>query len=173
MMKRRFVLAAIGTLVASRGWAQAAAWSDHRSEEGNFHVQLPGKPTLSTSAVSIGNNETAPVVQAVLGTPGATYQVVYISYPRRISGAASADVLLDTFRNNMASGVSYRGESKLMLGRFPGREFVLVESDASHRAVRLYWIRGKLYQLLVSGKPGIEARPDTRKFFDSFALNTA
>jgi hypothetical protein len=172
-MKRRLVLAGIGTLAASPSRAQAAAWSDYRSEEGNFHVQLPGKPTLSTASVAIGSNETAPVVQAALGTPGATYQVVYISYPRRISGAASADVLLDTFRNNMASGIAYRGESKLTLGRFPGREFVLVESPANHRAVRLYWIRGRLHQLLVSGKPGIEARPDTRKFFDSFALNTA
>ncbi|MBN9087635.1 MAG: hypothetical protein J0J01_12055 [Reyranella sp.] len=128
---------------------------------------------MNATTVSIGNNETAPVAEAVLGTPDATYQVVYTSYPRRISGAASADVLLDTFRNNMASGIAYRGEGKLTLGRFPGREFVLVETAVRHRAVRLYWIRGRLYQLLVTGKPGIEARPDTRKFFDSFALNAA
>jgi hypothetical protein len=111
----------------------------------------------------------------VLGTPAASYQVVYTytSYPRRISSAASTDVLLDTFRTNMASGIAYRGESKLTLGRFPGREFGLVESEARHRAVRLYWIRGRLYQLLVTGKPGIETQPDTRKFFESFALNAA
>jgi len=170
-MKRRFVLAGCAALMAPRAWAQA--WSDYRSEDGNFHVLLPGQPKLNTTAVPIGNNETAPVAEAVLGTPEATYQVVYTSYPRRIAGAASTDVLLDTFRNNMASGIAYRGESKLTLGRFPGREFVLVETDARHRAVRLYWIRGRLYQLLVTGKPGIETRPDTRKFFESFALNTA
>ena len=85
-----------------------------------------------------------------IGTPEATCQVVYTSYPRRISGAASADVMLDTFRNNMASGIAYRGESKPDLGRFRGREFVLVEANARHRAVRLYWIRGRLYQVLVT-----------------------
>ena len=108
--------------------------------------------------------------EAVVGTRGATYQVSYIAYPSRISGAASADVMLDTFRNTMSSGSSYRNETKLTLGRFPGREFTVVESPTRNIAVRIYWIRGKLYQLMVTGAPGIEAKPDTRKFFDSFGL---
>ena len=108
--------------------------------------------------------------EAVVRAPGAAYQMSYIAYPPRISGAASADVMLDTFRNNMSSGHSYRNESKLKLGRFSGREFVVVESPTRNIAVRIYWIRGKLYQLLVSGAPGIEAKPETRKFFDSFGL---
>lgn len=169
-MKRRFALTAVAALTASRAWAQGPAWSDYRSEDGNFHIQLPGKPTVKTADVPIGNSETAPVVEAVLGTPGATYQIVYTSYPRRISGAASADVLLDTFRNNMASGIACKGETKITLGRFPGREFLLVGSEPHQRAVRLYWIRGRLYQLVVTGKPGIEAKAETRKFFDSFDL---
>ena len=108
--------------------------------------------------------------EAVVRAPGAAYQVSYIVYPSRISSAASADVMLDTFRNNMSTGHSYRNESKLTLGRFPGREFTVVESPTRNIAVRIYWIRGKLYQLMVSGAPGIETKPDTRKFFDSFGL---
>lgn len=167
-MKRRLILAAFGVLATTPALAQA--WTDYRSEAGNFHVELPGTPTLNTASVPIGNNETAPATEAVLRTRGATYQAVYIVYPPRISGAASADLMLDTFRNNMASGTTWRGETKLTLGRFPGREFTLVTSDKFHSAVRLYWIRGRLYQLLVTGTPGVEARPDTRKFFESFAL---
>lgn len=46
----------------------------------------------------------------------------------------------------------------------------MLDSGTRHIAIRLYWSRGKLYQLLVSGGPGIESRTDTRKFFDSFGL---
>ncbi|CAN5475132.1 hypothetical protein BH10PSE6_BH10PSE6_31180 [soil metagenome] len=94
----------------------------------------------------------------------------FIVYPPRIAGAASADVILDTFRNNMSAGHGHRNETKLMLARFSGREFTVTEAPTRNTAVRLYWVRGKLYQLMATGAPGIEAKPDTRKFFDSFGL---
>jgi len=56
------------------------------------------------------------------------------------------------------------------LGRFAGRAFTLVESSTLNVAVRLYWSRGKLYQLPISGRPGIETQPDTRNCFESFGL---
>jgi len=168
-MKKRAFLAGSAALLTS-GAALAQGWSDYRSEEGNFHIEMPGAPKLNTAEIPIGNKETAPMKEAVVRVPGAAYQVSYIAYPPRISGAASADVMLDTFRNSMSSGNSYRNETKLMLGRFSGREFTVVQSPTLNIAVRIYWIRGKLYQLMVSGAPGIEAKPDTRKFFDSFGL---
>jgi hypothetical protein len=168
-MKKRAFLAGSAALLAS-GVARAQGWADYRNEEGNFHVEMPGAPKLNTADIPIGNKETAPMKEAVVGVRGAAYQVSYIVYPSRISSAASADVLLDTFRNNMSSGNSYRNETKLTLGRFSGREFIVVESPTRNTAVRIYWIRGKLYQLMVTGAPGIEAKPDTRKFFDSFGL---
>jgi hypothetical protein len=70
----------------------------------------------------------------------------------------------------MSTGHSYRNETRLTLGRFSGREFIVVESPIRNIAVRIYWIRGKLYQLMVTGAPGIETKPDTRRFFDSFGL---
>ena len=168
-MKKRAFLAGSAALLATLP-AAAQGWSEYRNDEGNFHVEMPGTPRLDTADIPIGNKETAPMKEAVVSTRGATYQMSYIAYPPRISGAASGDVMLDTFRNNMSSGRTWRNESKLTLGRFPGREFVVVGSPTQITAVRLYWIRGKLYQLMVSGAPGIEATPDTRRFFDSFGL---
>ncbi|WP_428663284.1 hypothetical protein [Reyranella sp.] len=168
-MKKRAFLAGSAALLACSA-ASAQGWSNYRNEEGNFHVEMPGTPKLNTADIPIGNKETAPMKEAVMSTRGATYQASFIVYPPRIAGAASADVMLDTFRNNMSTGSSYRNETKLTLGRFPGREFTVVQSPTLNIAVRIYWIRGKLYQLMVSGAPGIEVKPDTRKFFDSFGL---
>jgi len=168
-MKKRALLAGFAAFLTS-GVAQAQGWSDYRDDEGNFHVEMPGMPKFNTADIPIGNKETAPMKEAVVRAPGAAYQISYIAYPPRIAGAASADVMLDTFRNNMSSGTSYRNETRIALGRFPGREFTVVQSPTLNVAVRLYWVRGKLYQLMVSGAPGIDAKPDTRKFFDSFGL---
>jgi hypothetical protein len=168
-MKKRALLAGSAAFLACAA-ASAQGWSEYRNEEGNFHVELPGAPKLNTADIPIGNKETAPLKEAVVRAPGAAYQVSYIVYPPRLSGAASADIMLDTFRNNMSTGHSYRNETRLTLGRFSGRQFTVVESPTRHIAVRIYWIRGKLYQLMVVGAPGIDARPDTRRFFDSFGL---
>jgi hypothetical protein len=168
-MKKRALLAGFAAFLTG-GSVRAQGWVEHRNEEGNFHIEMPGTPKLNAAQIPIGNNETAPMKEAVVRAPGAAYQVSYVAYPSRIAGAASADVMLDTFRNNMSSGHTYRNETKVTLGRFPGREFTVVESPTRSTAVRIYWIRGKLYQLLVTGAPGVEAKADTRKFFDSFAL---
>ncbi|MBV8391809.1 MAG: hypothetical protein JOY81_01370, partial [Alphaproteobacteria bacterium] len=51
-----------------------------------------------------------------------------------------------------------------------GREFTLSKPSGATAAVRIYWQRNRLYQLSVTGGPGIESQPDTRRFFESFAL---
>lgn len=157
-MKKRAFLAGSAALLGC-GTALAQGWPGYRNEEGNFHIEMPGMPKLGAADIPIGNRETAPMKEAVVRVPGAAYQVSYIAYPSRISSAASADVMLDMFRNNMSSGSAYRNETKITLGRFSGREFTVVQSSTLNIAVRIYWIRGKFYQLMVSGAPGIsEAR---------------
>ena len=71
---------------------------------------------------------------------------------------------------DMPAGNSLRGEKKLTLGRAQGREFTLAQANGTTTAVRLYWARNRLYQLGVTGRAGVENQPETRHFFESFAL---
>ena len=105
-----------------------------------------------------------------LGNVG--YLASYVDYPERIARAASADLMLDRVRDGSSAGNTLRAEKKLTLGRFPGREYVVVQANGTNTALRTYWVRGRLYQLMVTGGAGIEAQPDTRRFFDSFSLVT-
>ena len=57
------VLAGLMLLPMGAAWAQA--WSEYRSEEGNLRIEAPGIPKLNTAAIPIGNNETAPMIEAV------------------------------------------------------------------------------------------------------------
>jgi hypothetical protein len=113
------------------------------------------------------------MTEAVVQLPNAAYLASYVDYPERIARAASADLLLDRVRDGMSAGSTLRGEKKLTIGRFPGREYVVVQADGTNTATRLYWVRGRLYQLTVTGGVGIETQPATRRFFNSFNLITA
>ena len=86
------------------------------------------------------------------------------SSPKRRTRTAS--------RDGSSAGNTLRAEKKLTLGRFPGREYVVVQANGTNTAMRTYWVRGRLYQLMVTGGAGIEAQPDTRRFFESFSLVT-
>jgi hypothetical protein len=150
------------------GPALAQSWTEYRTENGRFRAQLPGTPTVQRSSITIGGKETAPTVEAVVSTTGVIYQLATIAYPQRVSQSASADLMLDYFRNSMSAGNTYKKEKALTLGRVPGREFLLVESNGRNIAVRLFWSRGTLYTLTVTGGAGVETRPETRKFLESF-----
>jgi hypothetical protein len=147
----------------------AQSWTEYRTENGRFRAQLPGTPTVQKSSITIsGSKETAPAIEAVVRAPGVTYQLATVAYPQRVAQSASADLMLDYFHNNMSAGYTYKNEKPLTLGRVPGREFLLVESNGRNSAVRLFWSRGTLYTLTVTGNAGVETRPDTRKFLESF-----
>jgi hypothetical protein len=103
---------------------------------------------------------------------GATVAQGWTAYPERIARAASADLMLDRVRDGSSAGNTLRDEKKLTLGRFPGREYVVVQANGTNTALRTYWVRGRLYQWMVTGSAGIDAQPDTRCFFESFALIT-
>jgi hypothetical protein len=171
-VKRRLIFAVpfVGIIGRSIGTAEAQGprWTEYKTDDGRFRVQMPGTPTVQNSATPMGGNETAPTVEATVRTPAAAYQLTVITYPRKVAMSASADVILDHFRNNLTAGHTYRNEKPLTVGRAPGREFLMVESSGRNTAVRLFWSRGRLYGLMAVGGAGIETRPDTRKFLDSF-----
>jgi hypothetical protein len=64
------------------------------------------------------------------------------------------------------------GREEAHPGRFPGREYLVVQAKGTNAVLRTRWMRGRLYQLMVTGGAGIEAQPHTRRFFESFALMT-
>lgn len=151
------------------GAATAQGWTAFSPDGGRFRIELPAPPTVATTTIS-GSNGASPMTGAVLRSPDANYVVSYVDYPDRVAMAHSSEVLLDRARDGMAGSRTIRGERKLTAGRAAGREFVIVEKNGDVNAVRLYWARNRLYALAVTGRPGIESRADTQRFFDSFVI---
>lgn len=166
---RRALVWLIGLLLMVAGTAAAQSWTAFSPEGGRYRIDMPASPRVSTTPISSANG-TVSMTEAVLQTPGAVYVVSHVDYPERVAAAHSSDVLLDRARDGMVGGRTIRGEQRLTLGRTPGREFVIIEKNDNVNAVRIYWARNRLYTLMATGRPGIESQPDTRRFFDSFAI---
>jgi len=167
-VRRRLIFAV--PLVGIIGAASAQTWTEYKTDDGRFKVQMPGMPAIQNSSTPMGANESAPTVEATVRTPAAAYQLIVITYPRKVAMAASANVILDHFRNNLTAGHTYKNERPLTVGRAPGREFLMVENNGRNTAVRMFWSRGRLYGLMVVGTAGIDGKPETRKFLDSFEV---
>jgi hypothetical protein len=159
-------------MLLGAGAAAAQGWAVYNSDPGRFRVDMPGSPKMTTVPVPVGSGQTVPMTEAEVRLRGAIYQASYVDYPERIARAVSVDLLLDKVRDGAAGGNVLRGEKKLTLGRFSGREYLVVQPSGVNTAVRTWWVRGRLYQLTVAGGAGIEGQPDTRRFFDSFNLVT-
>ncbi len=151
------------------GTASAQGWTAFSPEGGRCKVDMPGTPTVETVPLN-SPGQTLTQTEAKVQTGGATFFVSWVDYPDRIALSASSDTMLDKVRDGMAAGNTLRGEKKLTLGRAQGREFTLAQANGTTTAVRLYWARNRLYQLGVTGRAGVENQPETRHFFESFAL---
>jgi hypothetical protein len=171
-MRVGFGMWCVGLCLLFAGATVAQGWTAYSPEGGRYRIDMPGTPKVNTAPISVGPGQTVPMTEAEVRLGAVRYLASWVDYPERIARAASADLMLDRVRDGSAAGNTLRGEKKLTLGRFPGREYVVVQANETNTALRTYWVRGRLYQLMATGGAGVEAQPDTRRFFDSFALIT-
>jgi hypothetical protein len=169
-MNRSFGMWCVGLCLLLAGAALAQGWTAFSPDGGRYRVDMPAAPKVSTAPIPIGPGQTVPMTEAEVRLGNVGYLASWVDYPERIARAASADLMLDRIRDGSSAGNTLRAEKKLTLGRFLGREYVVVQANGTNTAMRTYWVRGRLYQLMVTGGAGIEAQPDTRRFFDSFSL---
>jgi hypothetical protein len=169
-MGRRFMVCCLGPAFLAAGSAAAQAWSVYSPEGGHCRVDMLGTPKAGTAPILIGGSDSVAMTEAAVQAGKAASILSFVDYPDRIARAVPTDLLIDRGRDGMAAGSVLRNEKKITLGRTPGREFLVAESNEANNAVRLWWMRGRLYQLVVTSAAGIETRPDTRRFLDSFAL---
>jgi hypothetical protein len=149
--------------------AAAQTWNEYRPEKGGFRIEMPGAPRTNIVPIPVGGDETVPMTEAVVEAGKFSYLVSWVEYPDRLSRAFPAEQVLDRVRDGMAADGMLRGEKTLAGGNSAGREFLVIQAN-SNAAVRIWWSVSRLYQLTVTGGPGIEAQPDTRRFLDSFNL---
>ena len=178
-MRRRFVgwFLAASALSFAGGIGAAAAqtynptrWIEYKPDGGRYRVEMPAIPKTGTVPVPTGAGTSVPMTEATAVVDRVVYVASYVDYPASVTKNAAADVILTQVRNGSAAGNTWRDEKKLQLGRSEGREYTVVQAGGNVSITRIYWVRGRLYQLVVEGRPGVEQAADTRRFLESFNL---
>lgn len=176
-MMIRLVASFVSTMALLLAGAAAVAqtynptrWIEYKPNGGRYRVEMPAIPKTGTVAVPTGAGTTVPMMEATAVVDRVAYVASYVDYPASVTKNAAADVILTQVRNGSAAGNTWRDEKKLQLGRSEGREYTVVQASGNVAITRVYWVRGRLYQLVVEGKPGVEQAPDTRRFLESFNL---
>jgi hypothetical protein len=163
--KSMWKLIAVFSTVAMTGLAsaqaQTPAWQDYRSADGAFHVEMPGKPTVTPG---IDHN-----VFALFGKGAFVVRVSEITGPYL---TAPADSNLDRVRDiaaNAAHG-TVLSEIRETLGGLPARRVKIDVLNGAVMTERIVIKKNYLYQVGVTGPAGYSDGADAKRFLDSFAL---
>jgi hypothetical protein len=170
MMLKSIVLAWVLALVATTGVA-AQGWSEYRSVEGRYRIDMPGKPELETDPVEMGDQE-LPMMQAIVGGPEATYLAAYMDFPAEMIRGLPPHKVLENARDGAADGFTLRSDRTLTVAGSPAREYVIEQPEGVVLVMRILLVGARLYQMVVVTIPpgGTADRADTRRFIDSFAV---
>lgn len=158
---------------AATAGARAQVWSEYRSVEGRYRIEMPGTPELETVQTPVQGRK-VPMMQAMVAEPEIVYLVGYIDYPAEAMAERNGAPALEAARDAVAKGHKLLSDRALTIAGHPAREFVIEQPKGVVLVMRIAFVGARLYQMVVvTVAPGGTAdRPDTRRFLDSFRLET-
>ncbi len=159
-------LAGSAALVASIAWsASAQQWTEVR--EGNFKVEMPGRPEQSVQEVTVsGTGEVVDQIERTVTLGATEYFFSHTPYRKMPPDLTPAQMLLNSRDGRPGHLLADR---PLTVSGAPAREYVH-EEDGWVLATRAIYAGDTLYQLIVVGRAGVQTAPATRRFFESFTL---
>jgi hypothetical protein len=143
-------------------------WKEFISQEGRFSINMPGEPTYSKQAAPIGDR-TMDIHMFLISHGVMAYGVMHNDVPAEI---VNVQEYLDT-RGAAAvktSGGSQVVTKKISIDSYPGLEIKFLTSDKKQYTGRLFFVNGRLYQVIATAPAGVNADAAVAKFMDSFKL---
>jgi hypothetical protein len=136
---------------------------EHVSAEGGFAVLLPGRPQVV---------ESQPHREMRVGLRNGACTVAWQDLGA--DAEKDPDEHLDRASNGALSALGARQRSRKAIrlgGEHPGREVTAVVGENGRRLrARLYLVRGRLYQVVVTGAPGWVDSAEADAILESFRL---
>jgi hypothetical protein len=150
---------------------------EHRSESGNFSVQMAGSPEASVDTIV---TEFGPLELHLLSKEmrnGSSYSVGWMDYPKASIRRDNVERYLDDYVKLGSAGLSgvIRRWDQIRLGDHPGRDlWVDIHNPISPRQglgrLRFYFVGERLYQLFALDPDSSERPEPLDAFVKSFQL---
>lgn len=134
---------------------------------------MPGAPKMSTQVAESPDGHFDLIIEALVETPTVAYVATHVDYPAGFLEKLTPERRLDVARDSSAKGHTVRDERHLTIGGHPAREYVIEHAQGLVLVIRSVVAHDRHHQVTVSGPPGVERAPETRRFLESFALTSS
>ena len=156
-------------LLIFTGCMQSEDWKEFKPDGAGFSVLMPGTPQDSSQKLpAVAGDIPNHLYTATRGDQA--FIVGYNDIPERLNAAGKTEKLLNGARDGAASKGTIREEKKIALDGNPGREIVIDSPNGIASRMRIYLVKNRFYQTLVSVRKGKENDADVFKMLDSFKL---
>jgi hypothetical protein len=146
-------------------------WQQFVPMEGGFSILMPGKPEEIKTPVLLPEGE-AMVFNYLVQVHNTVFTVGYSVHPEEASQKLTDDERVDHACENMltvrSGQVVY--QKPIVLEKYVGRERLYVYGGESAYRVRAYWVKPRLYQVIVTGPRETMKSPQAEKFLDSLRV---
>jgi hypothetical protein len=167
------LVAALLAVQAAHGASQDT-WQKFTSPDGDFTVQLPGKPLVQTKKVPSPFGDMEMKLYLRPDEDGVMYGVVSCQMPKAVVRQGKGDEILDGLVAGFVLGADGQDltQEKTTLGKYPGRAFraKVSDGDGSVRG-RAYLVKQRAYIIVYMAPKASDSAQSAQEFFDSFALD--
>jgi hypothetical protein len=145
-------------------------YKEFKCEGGRFKVLMPGTPK-ATELTAAG----IPLKTFSIEDWNGAYAVAYADIPEEILRYGNVSKMLDAGVDGMVANVNgklIRAYDIQLKGKYSGRE-VKAELPSKRGIIvaRIYLVRKRFYEVLLTGPQEWATSADAKKFLDSFALD--
>jgi hypothetical protein len=144
-------------------------WTEFTSKDNRFSATFPGKPEVKTTE-DLPNERTTTNVMATRAKGAISYSVIYTDYARADPKADPKTVLKSVAAIHAKSTKS---KKDIELNGIPGVELACKLDQGGailDMAYRAFYLRGRLYQVMVISDPIVKEKVQATRFLDSFKL---
>jgi regulation of enolase protein 1 (concanavalin A-like superfamily) len=178
VMLRGFAVASFAAFVLAvvPAFAEEAAWETVTSKEGQFTVQMPGKPTINKTKTRKGTGGDVKTVMVGYGGDAGVYLAYKVKLPTAVVKGAENDEL-DAERDALVKEWNGKviAEKRIRAGDKIGRDFTVRGKPSKGSGtltlrVRQYLDGDSIYMVAVISLPNRELPEDSGRFLGSLEI---
>jgi hypothetical protein len=148
-------------------------WKHYSSEDGKYHVLLPGIPKSTNETINSYDVDIVLHTTYVWADRQTQYAVNFSDYPKvieRLSFQQQFDASQKGVADKFGNIVS---QHDFKLGTYPARDFAFVAGGKANFSgkIRMVMVDRRLYQLMVIFLTKNPHEDDFKTFFDSFSIS--
>jgi hypothetical protein len=176
VMLKKLMLAGVVALVTilpalSQPKLSSQKWTEYSPSKVGYSIEMPGEWKLTPEVVKIGADEMI-TITAEVEVNDRSYMSMYGLYPDAIVHGRSAKEILDEERDRVIPETQgkARSEEQIVVGNLPARQFIIDLPNDAVIVLRILTVGNRRVQAGVLGPHGVEAEPDTVRFFSSLKV---